>query len=211
MAIGEILASGLASGAASYLGGKGQAGAGEAAGKYALAQYMQQRKDLKPWMKAGTENIQTLQELMQSGYFERPYEMQEDPGYQFRLGQGEQAINRAAAARGDFFSGRAGKELSRFGQGLAAQEYGAGYGRYRGELADRYGRLSGISEAGRSAAGGLGKAGMQAAQAQGAGGIYAAQSRASGYAGMAGALTGGLEQYQTYKGALPKGQEAKWW
>lgn len=202
--MGSLIASGLGSAAASLFGGKGQSKAEKKAGEYAYLQYLQQRKDLKPWMQAGTQNLQTLQDLMKSGYFERPYEMQEDPGYQFRLQQGEQAINRGAAARGDFFSGRAGKELSRFGQGLAAQEYGAGYGRYRGELADRYGRLSGISEAGRSAAGGLGQAGMQAAQMQGQGGMYGAQSKASGYAGMANALTGGLQDYLTYKGTARK-------
>lgn len=48
-----------------------------------------------------------------------------DAGFQFRRQQGEQAVNRAAAARGGRGGGRALKELSRFNQGLASQEFGA--------------------------------------------------------------------------------------
>lgn len=46
-----------------------------------------------------------------------------DPGYQFRQQQGEQAINRANAARGGRLGGAALKELAGFNQGLASQEF----------------------------------------------------------------------------------------
>jgi hypothetical protein len=49
---------------------------------------------------------------------------QADPGYQFRLQQGEDAINRAASARGGRLSGRTLQELSDYNQGLASQEFG---------------------------------------------------------------------------------------
>jgi hypothetical protein len=49
---------------------------------------------------------------------------QSDPGYQFRQQQGEDAINRAASARGGRLSGRTMQELGEFNQGLASQEYG---------------------------------------------------------------------------------------
>lgn len=58
------------------------------------------------------------------------FDFQADPGYAFRQQQGEQAINRASAARGGFFSGRVGKELADFNSGLASQEYGNAYNRY---------------------------------------------------------------------------------
>jgi len=48
---------------------------------------------------------------------------EQDPGYQFRQEQGEQAIGRMAAAQGGRLSGRTLKEMSRFNQGLASQEY----------------------------------------------------------------------------------------
>ena len=58
----------------------------------------------------------------------------EDPGYQFRLAEGNKAIQRSAAARGFLQSGRTLKDLGRWSQGLAAQEYGDAYGRALGEF-----------------------------------------------------------------------------
>jgi hypothetical protein len=52
-----------------------------------------------------------------------------DPGYQFRLQQGQQALDRSASARGGMFSGRAAKDLMNYGQGAASQEYGNVYNR----------------------------------------------------------------------------------
>lgn len=46
-----------------------------------------------------------------------------DPGYQFRREQGEQAINRSAAARGGRLGGDVLKELANFNSGLASQEF----------------------------------------------------------------------------------------
>jgi hypothetical protein len=46
-----------------------------------------------------------------------------DPGYQFRLRQGEKAINRGAAARGNVLSGATMQALGNFNSGLASQEY----------------------------------------------------------------------------------------
>lgn len=56
-----------------------------------------------------------------SSQFERGFE--EDPGYSFAREQGEQAIGRSAAARGGRLGGATLKELSRFNQGLAEQQY----------------------------------------------------------------------------------------
>lgn len=47
----------------------------------------------------------------------------QDPGYQFRFGQGTDAIMKGASATGLLGSGRLLKELDRFGQDLAAQQY----------------------------------------------------------------------------------------
>lgn len=60
---------------------------------------------------------------------DNPSSLQQDPGYQFRLQQGEQSINRANAARGGRAGGRAMKELSQFSQGLASQEFGNAFQR----------------------------------------------------------------------------------
>lgn len=49
--------------------------------------------------------------------------LQQDPGYQFRFQEGTEAVEKSAAARGGLYSGRAMKELERFGQDLASQQY----------------------------------------------------------------------------------------
>lgn len=45
------------------------------------------------------------------------------PGLDFMMGQGVQALDRSAAARGMLGSGRQSKDLMRFGQGLGQQEW----------------------------------------------------------------------------------------
>lgn len=53
-----------------------------------------------------------------------------DPGYQFRLDQGNQSIQNMAAATGNLNSGRALKDAMTFNSGLASQEYQNAYARY---------------------------------------------------------------------------------
>jgi hypothetical protein len=48
---------------------------------------------------------------------------QETPGYQFVLDEGLRARDKMAASRGRYFSGGTGRELERYAQGVASQEY----------------------------------------------------------------------------------------
>lgn len=68
---------------------------------------------------------------------------QAGPGYQFALDQGQQAALRGASAAGMLNSGNTLTELTKFGQGLANQEYGSWLD-----------RLKGVSSQGLQAAGG---------------------------------------------------------
>ena len=72
---------------------------------------------------------------------DREFAIEADPGFQFRLQQGTEAINRAAAARGGALGGGVLKELSRYGQGLASDEADRAYRRFAGERAFDYGAL----------------------------------------------------------------------
>jgi len=53
-----------------------------------------------------------------------PSSFQRTPSYQFQVDQGNQAINRSAAAKGMLGSGNVLAELAKYGQGMANQEYG---------------------------------------------------------------------------------------
>lgn len=49
--------------------------------------------------------------------------LEADPGYQFRLQQGTQAMERSAAAKGNLLSGNTLAAAQQFGQGLASEQY----------------------------------------------------------------------------------------
>jgi Ni/Co efflux regulator RcnB len=53
----------------------------------------------------------------------------DDPGYQFRLKSGSDALQRSAAARGTLRTGGTLKDIMDYGQNFASQEYGNIYNR----------------------------------------------------------------------------------
>lgn len=57
-------------------------------------------------------------------------QFQTDPGYQFRMSEGLKALERSAAARGILSSGQTLKDITRFGQDTASQEYQNAFSRY---------------------------------------------------------------------------------
>jgi len=82
-----------------------------------------------------------------------------DPGYQYRLSEGEKAINKGAAARGQFYNPETVRSLMTHNQGLADQSYNDAFQRFHGEQSNRYNRLldlAGITQRGSEAAAGAG-------------------------------------------------------
>lgn len=104
-----------------------------------------------------------------------------DPGYQFSVDQGTQAIDRSAAAKGRLFSGATGKALEQFGVGTANQEYG-----------DWYNRIANLAGVGQSAAGSVAAAGQNYATQAGNAEQNAANARASGYINSANAKSNSM-------------------
>ena len=133
-----------------------------------------------------------------------PEQMQMDPGYAFRLSEGEKALQRMQAARGNMLSGAAIKAGQRYGQDLASQEYMNAFNRAQAQLGTRLGTLGSLYGAGQAAAqqvaGQAGQMGANVGDLMMQGG----QARASGYIGQANALTNALNQgaglYGMYKG-----------
>lgn len=75
-----------------------------------------------------------------------------DPGYEFRMSEGEKGINRSAAARGGYDSGTALKSLLRYNQDYASNEFGNAFNRDSINKSNTYNFLSGQSAAGQNAA-----------------------------------------------------------
>ena len=77
---------------------------------------------------------------------------QNNPQYQFLLKQGQQALDRSAAARGMGYSGAQMKAAQQFGQGLASQQYDKEYDRAAQEFGNYYNRLAALAQGGQQAA-----------------------------------------------------------
>ena len=101
------------------------------------------------------------------GGVEGGYNFMTDPGYEFRRGEGQRAVERGAAARGGLLSGGTGRALTRYGQDYASNEY-----------TNVYNRISNIAGLGQVASGQSGQYAMQYGQQAGgaaaAGGVNSA-------------------------------------
>ena len=132
----------------------------------------------QPYYDIGTQNLRTLNNQIASGTYnmapqtfnEQAFDFQADPGYQFRMQQGTNAVQNSAAARGSGLSGPTMRALQRYGQGFASNEYGNAWNRFntnrnfaynnftdqynRGAVEQnaRYGRQAGIANVGVNSA-----------------------------------------------------------
>jgi hypothetical protein len=151
----------------------------------------------EPFRQAG---VNALPELVEASRY-TPFGMEQfqaDPGYGFRLKEGLRALENSAAARGGLLSGNAMRGITRFGQGLASEEFGNAFNRYQAERAARLNPLQSLAGMGQSTAATLGGQAGQYGQNMAQGAAAMGNIRASGYVGQANALTGALGQGLNY-------------
>jgi hypothetical protein len=155
--------------------------------------------------------VNALPELVEASRY-TPFGMEQfqaDPGYGFRLKEGLRALENSAAARGGLMSGNAMRGITRYGQGLASEEFGNAFNRYQAERAARLNPLQSLAGMSQSSAnaltGAAGNLGAGMASTYGQMGQNLAQGatamgniRASGYMNTANALTGALGQGLNY-------------
>lgn len=180
----------------------GKAG-GDAAANAAMDAANQQREanaaaraDVRPWQSAGRVAIDEALQLLGLGHLKEDattkgwYEVNQDtraadqaaaaarfktdPGYGFRVSEGEKGINRSLASRGGALSGAAVKAGIRFNQDTASQEY-----------QNYFNRIMGLSGQGAGSAGQSAALGVQGAGLVGNDLIRAGAARQSGYNALA--------------------------
>jgi hypothetical protein len=174
-----------------------QAGAANRAADLQYKQYQENVARQKPFYDVG---VNALPELVAASKY-TPFGMQQfqqDPGYGFRLKEGQQALDRQAAARGGLISGGALKAAQRYGQEMGSQEYMNAFNRYQTERAARLNPLQSLTGMAQTTANTLGTAGQNMATNVGEAIGSGAAARASGYVGGANALTSGLGTYLNY-------------
>jgi hypothetical protein len=178
--------------------------------------------NLAPWLTAGEGGLSQLQTLLgiggntsAPGYgslltpFTPPTAStaQQYPGYQFQLGQGEEALQNSAAANGSLLSGNTQEALNNYAQNYAQNDYtnvyNQSYNTFESNQANQFNRLAALSGIGQTAATTLGTEGQNAANTeanidlttgaqQGQDIQNAAAAEASGYIGSANAWSGAL-------------------
>ena len=177
---------------------------------------------MAPWLQAGQQDLATLQSNLSgltapfTEQFQAPTGAteQNDPGYQFRLEQGQKMLENSAAAKGGLLSGNTLQGEQNYAQNYASNEYNNVYNRamqeyqnrfnvYNANQANEFNRLAALSGVGQTTAQQLGQSGQQAAnnisntlltsgQQVGNDIQNAAAARASGYVGAANAWGGAI-------------------
>jgi hypothetical protein len=181
-----------------------QADAANRAADLQYKQFLETQKTQKPFLEAGYKGENRLLDLLGlsgntnvQGYgsLAKNFSMadyQADPGYDFRLTEGIKALDRTAASRGGLLSGAALKGVTRYGQGLASEEYQNAYNRYNTNRANILNPLQSLAGQGQTTANTLSNAGANYATNAGNAYMNAGNAAASGYVGSANAWNNAL-------------------
>ena len=201
--VSSAIGSSAAKGAA-----KTQSAAADRAAELQNEQFQQTRQDYAPYREAGYNALANLQRTAGNvpGAFKfGAGDYQADPGYAFRLSEGQKALDRQAAARGGLISGGALKAAQRYGQEMGSQEFGNAYNRaltsYNTDVAREnqlYNRQAALAGIGQTATGQVAQAGQNYANTAGNLITGGAAAQAAGQVGQANAITGGLGTYLNY-------------
>lgn len=175
----------VGAGAAVYSANKASGAAKSAANSSIAeqnAEYTQTRQDQAPWRTTGASALDQIAKLYGldtvdangntvKGTGKADFSsFTTSPDFQFNLGQGQDAINRSAAARGGLLSGAAVKAGETYATGLANQNFG-----------DYVSHLSGVAGAGETATQATTAAGTNAANQNSNALLSAGNARASAY------------------------------
>jgi len=136
--------------------------AAQSANQTQTNEFNEQMSAQAPWRFAGQRALSE----MADPYFQQTFNMsdfQQDPGYQFDLQQGQQAIERSAAARGGLASGGMMKDMANYTQGMASNEYQNAYNRFNNDQTQRFNRLASQAQIGQTANGQAAQVGMNTA------------------------------------------------
>jgi hypothetical protein len=194
---GAVVASAAVGAYSSNKASKAQANAANQATELQRSQFDRQTELQAPFRDAGVRALPALEAASKYTPFGMS-QFQADPGYAFRLSEGQKQLDRMAAVRGGQISGSALKAAARYGQEMGSQEYTNAFNRYQTERNARLNPLQSLAGMAQTSTNQLGLAGQNYANAAGQALGAAGQATASGYMGTANAISGGLGQYMNY-------------
>lgn len=120
----------------------------------------QNQANYQPYIGAGQQALGSLTSATQdpNSWLNKTFGQQDltqDDGYQFRLSQGQDAVNSSLAAKGGLLSGAAVKATTAFNQGMASDEYNNAYQRFTNDRNNRYAQLNNLVGTGLAGASGF--------------------------------------------------------
>jgi hypothetical protein len=86
----------------------------------------------RPYEEAGRSGLNLLQQYLTGDPSTVQNRLEQSPGYQFRLDQGQESIQNLLASKGGLKSGAAMKAIEQYAQGTASQEFGNQIGYLQG-------------------------------------------------------------------------------
>jgi hypothetical protein len=175
--------------------------------------FQQQQQNQAPWLAAGQTALNALIP-MATNY--QPFGMsqfQQDPGYQFRLSEGQRAMAHGATpGRGGLVSGNTLKAMQDYAQNSASGEYQNAFNRYQTERNARLNPLQSLAGVGQTAVNQLGTAGQNYATNAGNIGMTGGANQANAMltqgninASQYNTLGKGIDQLYNY------GSKNNWW
>jgi len=202
---GAVVVGGVIGAVGSNMAANKQAGAQRDAANQQWRMFDTIQGQEQPYMDAGNRATGQLEDLLGTsgnksaagyGSLTKPFTAQDylankDPGYDFQLKTGAQALRNADTPGVGSLSGAALKDLIGFNQGMAATGYQNAFNRYNTTMGNTYNRLMGLSTLGQNAASNTGAQGTALAGNAGSATAGAGASQASGILGATGSLAGG--------------------
>lgn len=218
--IGGSVASAAIGAGASRSAANSQGMSAQAAQNFNIGTYEQTQRDLRPYTDVGHTASAEIQNDLANGslggtsgigttFTPEDYLNNKDPGYQFQLDQGQQALQNSQAAGSGVLSGAALKGLIGYNQGMAATGYQNAYNRWLtsaqfgqnqwlSQQQNRYGILSGQASLGENAASSSGNSGVGYATGGANAALAGGNAAAAGTVGAANAVTSGISNGSGY-------------
>lgn len=205
-----IAASGLVGANAAKSAAETQAESAREANALLYKMYQEQKGLQEPFRGAGITAQNRLLDLLGLsqnrsaegfGRYAKDFGMSDftaDPGYAFRLAEGQKTLDRQAAARGGLISGGALKAATRYGQDMGSQEYQNAFNRYQTNRANQLNPLGSLLSSGQAAASNQAAAAGNYGTQAGGNITGAGAATAAGQVGSTNALTNALSSYLNY-------------
>jgi hypothetical protein len=191
-----VLGGSVISGSMAQKGAQTQADAARQSAELQKQMFDIQNQQQAPYREAGysaLSDIGNMKPYLTHQFGTEDFQQGIDPGYAFRLQQGQRALQAQQNQAGGLIGGNALAAMQDYTQGQASQEYQNAFNRYQTQRGNIYNSLASIAGLGQTSLGQTGQLSGQTAQGVGNAISGAGQAIGAGQVAMGNALAGGVQ------------------